>query len=296
MQVISNRAGNSFFFGERRFYMAEITDLHPFAGINAELDASALALRFGPEVSVEVEERRKSTELQPLLCDPSHSAIDDTLYTLYRRIAPTPESREEIVRRGLVYTALALRPGTIGPQELARTRGHGNSAAPGTSIAYPEVHEVWHGHGLLYLQNGTTSEAGRDTVITPLFPGDKAVIAPGWASLLVNVGETPLVVGSWRSEDCVLQLEDLAALGGMAHFILKGEVAGTWTAKPNARYGTDVQAPRIVASHEIAAFGLKKEEPMLTAFRRNPDFLRFMLRPQDYETVWAALYRGTTEA
>ena len=261
-----------------------------------ELDASTLSLRFSPEVSVEAEERRKSTELRTLLCDPNHSAADDTLYTLYRRIAPTPESREEIARRGLIYTALALRAGTIGPQELARTRGHGNSAAPGTSVAYPEVHEIWHGHGLLYLQNGVTSDAGRETVITPLFPGDKAVVAPGWASLLVNVGETPLVVGSWRSEDCILQLETLAELGGMAHFILKGDTAGSWAAEPNARYGPDVHTPRTVTAQDIAAFGLRKEEPMLTAFRRNPDFLRFMLRPQDYENVWTSLYRGTTEA
>lgn len=275
--------------------MAEIIDLHPFAGINTKLDTSTLSLQFSPEVSVEAEERRKSTDLRTLLCDPSHSATDDTLYTLYRRVAPTPESREEIVRRGLIYTALVLRPGTIGPHELARTRGHGNSSAPGTSIAYPEVHEVWHGHGLLYLQNGITAEAGRETVVTPLFPGDKAVVAPGWASLLVNVGETPLVMGSWRSEDCILQLDALASLGGMAHFLLKGDGIDDWIAEPNARYGTDIPPPRIVTSHDIAAFGLKKEEPMLTAFRRNPDFLRFMMRPQDYESVWATLYRGVTE-
>jgi oxalate decarboxylase/phosphoglucose isomerase-like protein (cupin superfamily) len=289
-------AGNICFPGERRTYMAEITDLHPFAGINAGLDASTLSLRFSPEVSVEAEERRKSTELRTLLCDPESSAADDTLYTLYRRIAPTPESREEIVRRGLVYTALALRPGTIGTQELARTRGHGNSSAPGTSIAYPEVHEVWHGHGLLYLQNGVTSDAGRETVVTPLVPGDKAVVAPGWASLLVNIGDTPLVVGSWRSEDCILQLDALADLGGMAHFILKGDTQGSWQAEPNGRYGTDVLPPRVVTSQDIAAFGLKKDEPMLTAFRRNPDFLRFMFRPQDYESVWTSLYRGASEA
>ncbi|MES2464374.1 MAG: glucose-6-phosphate isomerase family protein [Armatimonadota bacterium] len=276
--------------------MAEITDLHPFAGINVGLDASTLSLQFSPEVSVEAEERRKSADLQTLLCDPSHSASDDTLYTLYRRVAPTPESQEEIVRRGLVYTALALRPGTIGPQELARTRGHGNSSAPGTNIAYPEVHEIWHGHGLLYLQNGVTSDAGREAIVTPLFPGDKAVVAPGWASLLVNVGDTPLVVGSWRCEDCILQLDALASLGGMAHFLLKGEESGTWTAEPNARYGTGLLPPRIVTSHDISAFGLKKEEPMLTAFRRNPDFLRFMIRPQDYESVWSSLYRSATES
>jgi hypothetical protein len=35
---------------------------------------------------------------------------------------------------------------------------------------------------------------------------------------------------------------------------------------------------------------------MLTAFRQNPDFLRFMMRPQDYESVWANLYRGAAES
>jgi hypothetical protein len=103
-------------------------------------------------------------------------------------------------------------------------------------------------------------------------------------------------VGSWRSEDCILQLDALANLGGMAHFILKSSTGGGWHAEPNARYGTEISPPRTVISHDIAAFGLKKEEPMLTAFRQNPDFLRFMMRPQDYESVWANLYRGAAES
>ncbi|MBC8101419.1 MAG: hypothetical protein H7Z41_02365 [Cytophagales bacterium] len=272
---------------------ASETDLHPLAGIEATLAPSALSLRFGSGVFVEAEELRTAEDLRPLLQDPDLTDLNGALYHLYRRLAPTTATGAEIARRGLIYVALVLRPGTIGAVELARTRGHANSTAPGTSIAYPEVHEIWHGHGLLYLQNGVTAEAGRDTVVMPLFPGDKAILAPGWAGLLVNVGDTPLVVGSWRSEDCILQLDALAALGGMAHHILRDEEGGVWKTAANARYGTDIAAPRTVAAQDIAAFGLKKEEPMLTAFRRNPDFLRFMLRPQDYETVWAALYRGT---
>lgn len=264
-------------------------DLHPRAGIPATLETESLALRFGTGVSVAESEQRTADALRSVLLHPDAVPPHQMLYTLYRGITPSPAAAEESARRGLVFVALVLRPGTIG-DELARTRGHVNSPAPGTRVAYPEVHEIWHGQGLLYLQCGAEPDAAQETVTVRLGPGDKAVVAPGWASLLVNVGTEPLVVGSWRSVDCVLQHDALAALGGMAHYLLPGDSPDAIACVPNPRYGEGFPAPRAAAARELTDFGLTRDEPMLTSFRRNPDFLRFMQRPQDYADVWAELY------
>ncbi len=251
------------------------------------LDAPNLALRF-EDAGVQAPSgyARVSSDLQPVLLDSASGRADDAIYTVYRGVAPG-DTRDEIARRGLVYVALVMRPGKIG-REWVRTRGHINSHASSTHLAFPEVHEIWQGEAVLYLQ----CEAARsvsDVVVMPLKAGDKAVIAPGWASLLVNVGDEPLAFGSWRTSDAHPEYANLEALGGMAHFVLGGDSPGAYELESNPRY-RDVVAPRTLAARELPDFGLVGGEPMLTTFRRNPDFLRFMLRPQDFADVWTRLY------
>lgn len=264
-------------------------NLHEWAGLDAVLDETALALHWGPDVSAPPGETRPASALAPVLFDKAARSDTNPLYVVYRGVAPL-ETQSEMARRGMEYATLVMRAGTIGGREWTRTRGHINSPAPGTRVAYPEVHEVWHGQALLYLQK----EAGAivsDAVVIALSPGEKAVVAPGWAGLLVNVGETPLVTGSWRSTDCVLEHDALTHLGGMAHFLLQDtNVSGGCTFAPNPRY-ENVPVPRVVPARELVDFGLKHGEPMLTTFRQNPDYFRFMLRPQDFSHIWSRVYR-----
>jgi glucose-6-phosphate isomerase, archaeal len=261
------------------------TALHPLAGLEAVLTAGPL-LHFGNGITIAEREQRTSAELASVLYAPDFARPDDVLYTVYRGIAP-PELAPEIKRRGLIYVALVMRPGTVG-EEWVRTRGHTNPDARATHIAYPEVHEVWNGQGLLYLQRETTAKISH-TVVIPLKPGDKAIVAPGWACLMVNVGAEPLVIGSWRTVDCISQTHSLVAMGGMAHYVLRGETPGTWHFAPNPKYDAP-PAPREITPQELPDFGLKHGEPMLTTFHANPDFLRFLLRPQDYGEVWSRIY------
>jgi oxalate decarboxylase/phosphoglucose isomerase-like protein (cupin superfamily) len=262
--------------------------LHERAGIDVTLDPASLTLTFGDGVAAPAEpERRSSRDLVSVLRDPDAARSDDALYTVYRGIARR-EAADVVTARGLVYVALVMRPGTVG-REYTRTRGHTNNAAQSTAVAYPEVHEVWHGHALLYLQKRAAPDP-EDVCVLPLGPGDTAVVAPGWASLLANVGAAPLVIGTWRTADCVPQHRDLEVLGGMAHYVVADRNGGH-AFEPNRKYEVSPR-PRLLAPHERADFGLKSDEPMLTTFRRNPDFLRFLLRPQDYDHVWARLYRG----
>lgn len=257
-------------------------DLRARAGMEVSLQEGPL-LSFGPSAVASGLEQRTAAELAPVLMSPESGREQDVIYTVYRGIG-TKEVLPEIERRGLTYVALAMRPGTIGG-EWVRTRGHTNPDARATSVAYPEVHEVWSGEALLYLQN----EAVSDIVTIPLRAGEKAVVAPGWACLLANVGDTPLVVGTWRTADCIPQTDALTTHGGMAYYILPGAAPGLWTFAANPKYPS-APTPRTIMPHDLPDFGLKHDEPMLMTFHANPDFLRFLLRPQDYGDVWARVY------
>jgi glucose-6-phosphate isomerase len=260
------------------------------AGLPVSLDGDAgpPALRFGPGVRVAEETRRRAGDLRRVLSpDNAIADPDETIYTVYRGIAPDPATAEEIERRGLLYVALAMRAGPVG-QERARTRGHVNAPAPGTSLPVPEVHEVWRGRGLLYLQSDAAPDVD-DVVALEMHPGDRAVVPPGWACLLVNIGEEPLAVGSWRVRDCVPRYESLEARGGMAHFVLAAAPPPAYDFEPNTKYRS-VPVPRRAKPRDHPEIGLIAGEPILTAFRHNPDFFRFLLRPQDYDGLWTTLY------
>ena len=264
--------------------------LHAVAGLDATLDAPHLLLRWGPDVvPPPAPDARRVRDLAAVLKNGGAALDPDApAYTVYRNVS-TAEAAPEIARRGLLYVAVVLRGEPLG-RERARSRGHVNSHAAGTDTVFPEVVEVWQGRALLYLQAGAVPEPP-DVAVVELAPGDKAVVPPGWASLVVNIGEAgaPLVYGSWRARDCEPQYGALEALGGMAHFVLLDSASsGGYAFGPNPRYRA-APAPRRIATQDHTAFGLTRGTPMFTAFRGNPDAFRFMTRPQDYAQTWTTL-------
>ncbi len=78
-------------------------DLHARAGLPVYLDSAAGApvLRFGPGVHVPQKSPRRAGDLRRVLSpDTSVADPDETIYTVYRGIAPDPATAEEIERRG----------------------------------------------------------------------------------------------------------------------------------------------------------------------------------------------------
>lgn len=247
-------------------------------------------LRFSRDIRTTVEDDRWTTDIADVCREPDtvRRARAEPLYTVYRKVEPATGITAEMERHGLIYNLLIMRGGTVtGTPEYVRNRGHANSVAPGTSLPYPEIHEILTGEAWLYLQEGT-SDTPADTVILPLHAGQKAIIAPGWASLLANVGEKPLVVGTWRMAECETRYDALETLGGMAHFMLKGD-DGKPFCEANEQYRT-VPVPRTAKSHIFPDFGLSESEPLLSAFHRSPESLRCLLRPQDFMNTWKTLY------
>lgn len=270
--------------------MNDTDDLSARAGLDVSLGRAEHGgppvLVWGASVAAPVPEARRARDLAPVLFDAARAGDPDApVYVLHRDVA-TPETRPEIERRGLLFVASVVRAAPLG-EEKARTRGHVNSHAARTATVFPEVVEVWHGRALVYFQAKADAEAGGDVATLELAPGDKAVVPPGWASLVVNVGDDALVYGSWRARECEPQHAALEALGGMAHFILAAPNNG-YGLEPNERYRS-APIPRSLPARDFATLGLLRTEPMFTTFRRNPDVLRFMTRPQDHANVWTTL-------
>ena len=260
--------------------------LHTLSGLDIAVDDAQLTLRFGPGLLAPESHRRSVADLRAVLRDPEAGDPSQIVYTVYRGLT-SEEARSEIERRGLLYAALVLRAGTIG-EERTRIRGHINSHAAGTAVTYPEVYEVWQGRALLYLQCEASPDVS-DIVTLEISPGGKAIVPPGWASLIVNIGDEPLVTGSWLARECRQQYEALETLGGMAHFIRASTVPPGYEVEQNPHYRS-VPVPRNVPVQDYPSFGLTQDEPMFMTFRRNPDVFRFMTRPQDYAGVWTTLY------
>jgi len=281
-------------------------------GLPSMLDVSSSADGtpglYSADIKWAAVEHVDATDLRWVMPDPESAAAGDSLYNVYKDVRPE-NLADEIERRGLMYVFTVLRGGTIrGTDEWVRTGGHIASTASGTNVRYPEVYEVLFGNGLLYMQNGTGDRVS-DTAVIPLLVGDKAVVAPGWASMLVNVGTRPLVVGSWfvngmvsrgfsEKEPDIMPTPDdpplfhekaeLLERGGMAHYVLK-DAEGAPSYAENPKY-SNVPMPRTVLPKEMPEWGLSRTTPLLTAFHENPDYFRFLLRPQDYETIWKTLY------
>jgi len=271
-------------------------------------DEGTPGLIFEADIQRRAVEQISAMDLRWVMAQPEPANGTDSLYTIYKDIRPE-NLTDEIERRGLMYVLTVLRSGTIqGTDEWVRTSGHIASTASGTSMRYPEVYEVLFGNGLLYLQNGTGDRVS-DTVVIPLSIGDKAVVAPGWASMLVNIGARTLVVGSWyvngmlsrgfsEKEPDIMPAPDdpplfhekaeLLERGGMAHYALQ-DSEGAPSYGENPRY-VNVPMPRTVLPKEMPEWGLSRTTPLLTTFHENPDYFRFLLRPQDYETIWKTLY------
>jgi oxalate decarboxylase/phosphoglucose isomerase-like protein (cupin superfamily) len=266
-----------------------LLDLSARSGLPVALDGTAAdvlaaasspgwsPLRWGAEAVAPPPAEKHVSDLAPVLYEPAGMDPNRLVYAVYADVG-TQSKQAEIERRGLCYVVAVIHGQRLGGDECGRTHGHVNGHAQRTSVAFPEVLEIWRGRALVYLQAGTNNEAGGDVVTLELAPGDKAVVPPGWATVTANLSDgEALVLGKWRARASAPQYEPLRALGGMAHHVLAGSRSGGYDLEPNTRYRS-APIPRRLdpADHARRAsalglsFGSEGGEPMFTTFHRNP--------------------------
>jgi glucose-6-phosphate isomerase len=251
-------------------------DLTEIAGFPVGLDTSALTLSFGPGVTTAPVAVRRLDDVRSLLRDPGATGPDH-LYTIYMDIR-VPGRAEELRSLGLGYGAVVCNHGALGGEAL-RSQGHVHSAPADTGVAYSEIYELWHGRGLVYMQDSATDSVS-DVVVVEAGPGDKVVVPPGWAHATVNVGGTPMAFGAVYALSARLLYEPLRKLRGTAHYVL-----ADGTLEPNPRYRT-VPAARRQRPHEIPELGIGHGRPVLSG---ELGLLDLVSRPERYPAVWERL-------
>jgi glucose-6-phosphate isomerase len=253
-------------------------ELSPFAGFSVKLDPQALTLSFDPGTTTAPPTVRRLDEVRPLLRDPLAEGPDH-LYTIYMDIR-VPGSAGELRSRGLGYGAVVYNHGSLG-REAVRSQGHVHSASPVAGIAYSEIYEFWHGHGLVYMQDSATGDVS-DVIVVEALPGDKVVIPPGWPHATVNVGDGPMAFGAVYALEAQLLYEPLRKLQGTAHYVL-----ADGTLEPNPRY-RKVPPARRQAPHEIPEHGIGRGRPALSG---ELGLLELVSRPERYPAVFERLVR-----
>jgi glucose-6-phosphate isomerase, archaeal len=251
-------------------------DLGRFAGFQVVLDPAALSLSFGSGITTAPAAVRRLDEVRSLLRDPTASGPEH-LYTIYMDIR-VPDRVEALRSLGLGYGAVVYNAGALGAEAL-RSQGHVHSAPETTGVAYSEIYEFWHGHGLVYMQDRATADV-TDVIVVEAGPGDKVVIPPGWAHATVNLGDGPMAFGAVYALEARLLYEPLRELQGTAHYVLAD---GTFEANPRYR---SVPPPRRKPPHEIPQHGIGRGRPALAG---EIGLLDLVSRPERYPAVFERL-------
>ena len=255
------------------------TDLRAASGMALRLDRARLALEFGDGIEHPEGERRMLDDVRRMLSTPD-AAGPDHLYTIYMDIG-AGEDLLAIRRQGLLYGAVVYNHGSIGRERL-RSQGHIHSLKPGTGLRYSEVYEFWTGHGHVYLQKECGPEVSR-ALLVPVGPGDKVIVPLGWVHLTIAARDEVLSFGAWCAAENRLEYEDLAALGGPAHFLLEdGGVA------VNPRY-REVAELETVAPADLPLLGVPADRPIYTAWQEDPERFAFLPHPELVRDAWDAL-------
>lgn len=258
-------------------------DLTEYAGFEVRLDGQALRLGFGSGVVTAPVSVRRVAEVRPALRDPDANG-PDPLYSIYMDIR-VPLVTEALAARGLGYGAVVFNHGSLGG-EAVRSQGHVHSVSAATGVAYSELYEVWHGRGLVYMQDAASSDL-TDVIVVEAGPGDKVAIPPGWAHATANLGNGPLVFGAVYALEARLLYDPLRALRGMAHYLL-----ADGSLEPNPRYPR-VPPARCCAPHRLREQGLEGGRPALLADASRLDFVS---HPERHPDLWRRLIAGEAAA
>jgi glucose-6-phosphate isomerase len=119
-------------------------------------------------------------------------------------------------------------------------------------------------------------------LLVPVGPGDKVIVPLGWVHLTVAVPDEVVCFGAWCARANRLEYHQLRALGGPAHFLLRD---GSIVANP--RY--DSVEVETVSPRDLPLLGLPYDEPIYTAWQKEPGRFDFLPQPELARTAWAEL-------
>ena len=155
---------------------------------------------------------------------------------------------------------------------------------------YPQIHvdgfpgQAWKGYGGLrdYLNQLRGDIPGRCFAVEA-GPGEVVLVPPGWAHCTISVDSfQPLAFGAWCVREYGFAYEGVRSHGGLAYFPIWREDQLEFVKNP--RYGESQfihKSPR-----KYKEFQIQEGVPIYMQFEQSPQKFRFIVHPEEYESLW----------
>lgn len=259
--------------------MNQSIDLSAVAGIPVWLHPDSLTLEFGEGITSEPVAQRRSQDIAAMLPEPVSDG-PDPLYSIYMNVH-VPGVSDELLSHGLALGAVVDAHGTIG-REFVHSQGHVHSCPPDSDQAYLEIYEIWHGRGVVYMQDKDTADV-TEVAVVPMSVGDKLVIPPGWVHVVVSTGDEPLVFGALYATEATLLYDQLRAMQGTAWRFLSD---GTYERNPGYGFPPEPHEAHVGAFPNL---GIVAETPMMAIAEKSPDIYVYVSDPEGHPDAVEAI-------
>ncbi len=258
-----------------------MVNLQQTSGLPIEL-TDDFKLKFNPPMKeFPMTFARKFEDMIPVLLDQNVKSDLVETYFVYRGLC-LPEHEEFLKQKNLTYDVTIVPPAMLG-QELNKTVGHYHANIPETEIAHPEMYEVLEGHGLFLIQKMDNEfKKVLDVIAFEAKAGDKIIYPPNYGHILINIGDTPLVVANWLSLDYKPLYKEITDFKGMDYYVIRA-LNRPYLFIENEKYAEHPPMKLLNKAEVIAStFGFIKDEPMYITAMKNPEKLEFLSNPAKY--------------
>lgn len=248
--------------------------------LNVTLSESVLSFRYGSGTVGPQPEFRSLDAIRSSLLDPRCSG-PDPVYGIAMDVARI-QDLDDLKRRMLLYGIVAFAAGRLG-QEPPRSQGHVHAIAPHSGWSSPEVFQILQGQAIVYAQQCTEDDPGLCIAVTA-GPGQKIVVAPGWAHCVINADPLErMVFSAWCDRQYGFVYDGVRKHGGLAWFpVLDGDNRIHW--RPNPSYRASELTSH--AARTYPELELSPDLSLYEQFVREPDSFMYVSEPSRKEDIW----------
>lgn len=249
-------------------------------GFAIKMNEDTLDFSYGEGAFGPVCEKRHLSDIRSSLAD-VHAQGPDVLYSIAMDVG-MEKDREEIVKRNLLYGAVAYAKGKIG-KEPVRSQGHIHAISPSCNASTCEVYEIWSGEAYIYMQQYGNDDAGNCYAVHAKV-GDVVIVPPGWVHATVNANiHENMSFGAWCVRDYGFDYEEVRSHNGIAFFPIVDE-KGNITWEMNTRYHSGKLI--VCEASDYPQFGIEKGKPIYRQFQEDPDKFLFVSQPERKQKEW----------
>lgn len=250
-------------------------------GLDVRVTENPMGFQFGPGVFGPPAEYRRLDSIRKSLYDPSCDG-PDPVYAIAMDVGKR-EHQLELKKRNLLFGIVTYAAGRLG-DEPVRSQGHVHRVSAHSGWSPPEVYEIWHGRGIVYMQEFVADNPGRCFAVTGE-SGDVIVVPPGWAHATISADpEAPLTFGAWCDREYGFVYDQVRARRGLAWYpLLDGAGRLDWRRNPNYL----PEELRVGPPRNYCELGLDaKGTPIYAQFEKDPAAIQWVSAPALQTSNW----------